>query len=178
MDRVKEAAIRLNPDIPAKAIDDALEKLLDRRQAMSLVAANQEIYNLLRDGIPVEFDNAQGQKQQERVQLIRFQRAGQEPLSGRHAAVDQGRARLPPSRRVALRQRHPAGLHRTEELERKAQDRVRRQPDQLQEGHPAAFPDQRLLRAVERHRDEGRQHHGGVGAFLQLAARGRREGKD
>jgi hypothetical protein len=42
VDRVKEAAILLNPDIPSKAIDDALEKLLDQRQAMSLVAANQE----------------------------------------------------------------------------------------------------------------------------------------
>ena len=61
VDRVSEAAIRLNPDIPRKAIDEALEKLLDRRQAMSLVAANQEVYDLLRDGIPVEFDNAQGQ---------------------------------------------------------------------------------------------------------------------
>ena len=39
VDRVREAAIRLNPDIPAKAIEDALEKLLDRRQALSLVAA-------------------------------------------------------------------------------------------------------------------------------------------
>ncbi|MEY2427302.1 MAG: type restriction enzyme subunit [Verrucomicrobiota bacterium] len=68
-DRVREAAVRLNPSIPAKAIDDALERLLDRRQAMSLVAANQEVYNLLRDGIPVEFDNAKGQKQQERVRL-------------------------------------------------------------------------------------------------------------
>src|ERR1051325_1889353 len=47
VDRVKEAAVRLNPDIPEKAIDEALEKLLDRRQAMSLVAANREIYNLL-----------------------------------------------------------------------------------------------------------------------------------
>ena len=46
VDRVREAAIRLNPNIPAQAIEDALEKLLDRRQAMSLVAANQEIYNL------------------------------------------------------------------------------------------------------------------------------------
>ena len=41
VDRVREAAIRLNPKIPAKAIEDALEKLLDRRQAMSLVAANR-----------------------------------------------------------------------------------------------------------------------------------------
>jgi type I restriction enzyme R subunit len=58
VDHVREAAIRLNPAIPAKVIEDALEKLLDRRLAMSLVAANQEVYNLIRDGIPVEFDNA------------------------------------------------------------------------------------------------------------------------
>ena len=59
-DRVREAAIRLNPDIPTTAIEDALDKLLDRRQAMTLIAANREIYGLLRDGISVEFDNAQG----------------------------------------------------------------------------------------------------------------------
>src|SRR5262245_16328053 len=69
VDQVKEAALRLNPNIPPKVIDEALEKLLDRRQAMSLVAANHEIYNLLRDGILIEFDNAKGQKQQERVKL-------------------------------------------------------------------------------------------------------------
>jgi type I restriction enzyme R subunit len=67
-DRVHEAAVRLNPHIPVGAIDGALEKLLDRRQAMSLVAANLEVFNLLRDGIPVEFDDANGKKQQERVQ--------------------------------------------------------------------------------------------------------------
>ncbi len=49
----REAAVRLNPTIPAQGrLRDALEKLLDRRQAMTLVAANQEVYNLLRDGIP------------------------------------------------------------------------------------------------------------------------------
>src|SRR5437867_13035938 len=56
--RVREAAARLNPLIPPQAIESALEKFLDRRKAMTLVAANQEIYNLLRDGIPVEFDDA------------------------------------------------------------------------------------------------------------------------
>jgi type I restriction enzyme R subunit len=76
VDRVKEAAVRLNRDIPARVIDDALEKLLDRRQAMSLVAANQEVYNLLRDGIPVEFDDSKGVKQQEHVKLIDFNEAG------------------------------------------------------------------------------------------------------
>jgi len=77
VDRVKEAAVRLNPKIPEKTIDDALEKLLDRRQAMSLVGANQKVYSLLRDGIPVEFDNAKGVKQQERVRLIDFNEPGE-----------------------------------------------------------------------------------------------------
>ncbi|MFM9913276.1 MAG: type I restriction endonuclease subunit R [Methylophilaceae bacterium] len=72
VERVREAAIRLNPDIPATAIEDALEQLLDRRQAMTLIAANREIYGLLRDGIPVEFDNAQGVRQQEHVKLLDF----------------------------------------------------------------------------------------------------------
>src|ERR1700740_1839298 len=58
VDRVREAALRLNPRIPLPAIEEAREKRCDRRQAMSLVAANQEIYGLLRDGIPVEFDDA------------------------------------------------------------------------------------------------------------------------
>jgi len=84
-DRVREAAIRLNPDIPATAIEDALEKLLDRRQAMTLIAANREIYGLLRDGIPVEFDNAQGVRQQELVRLLDFNT----PENNRYLVVTQ-----------------------------------------------------------------------------------------
>jgi len=85
VDRVREAAARLNPQIPAAAIEDALEKLLDRRQAMSLVAANREVYDLLRDGVPVEYDDDAGQKQQERVRLIDFNR----PDANRYLAVRQ-----------------------------------------------------------------------------------------
>lgn len=85
VDRVREAAVRLNPTIPSHAIETALEKLLDRRQAMSLVAANQEIYSLLRDGISVEFDDAKGQKLNERVRLIHFN----EPDENRYLAVTQ-----------------------------------------------------------------------------------------
>lgn len=85
--RVREAAIRLNPGIPATAIEDALEKLLDRRQAMTLIAANREVYGLLRDGIPVEFDNAQGVRQQEQVRLLDFNPATQD--NNRYLAVTQ-----------------------------------------------------------------------------------------
>lgn len=84
-DRVREASIRLNPDIPEAAIDSALEKLCERRQAMTLIAANREIYGLLRDGIPAEFDNAQGVRQQEQVRLLDFN----VPDNNRYLAVTQ-----------------------------------------------------------------------------------------
>src|SRR5205823_4317865 len=71
-DRVREAALRLNQGIPGTSIENAIERFLQPRNVMSLVEANQEIYNLLRDGIPVEFDNRRGEKQQGRIHLIDF----------------------------------------------------------------------------------------------------------
>lgn len=84
-ERVLEALIRLNSHIPAAAIEQALETLLNRRQSMTLIAANSEVYGLLRDGIPVEFDDAQGRRQQERVKVIDFN----EPANNRYLAVTQ-----------------------------------------------------------------------------------------
>ena len=70
--QLKAAAVRLNPQVPEPVVDAALAQLADRRQAMSLVAANREVDGLLRDGIPVAYENAQGQKQNERLRLIDF----------------------------------------------------------------------------------------------------------
>jgi type I restriction enzyme, R subunit len=84
-DRLKEAALRLNPGIPETVIDEALARLMDRRQAMSPIAANREIDGLIRDGIPVEFENAKGKKEQERVRVIDFNT----PEQNRYLAVSQ-----------------------------------------------------------------------------------------
>jgi type I restriction enzyme R subunit len=70
--QLKAAAVRLNPHIPEPVVDAALAQLADRRQAMSLIAANREVDGLLRDGIPVTYDDAQGQKQHERLRLMDF----------------------------------------------------------------------------------------------------------
>lgn len=70
--QLKAAAVRLNPHIPEPVVDAALVQLADRRQAMSLIAANSEVDGLLRDGIPVTYDDAQGQKQHDRLRLIDF----------------------------------------------------------------------------------------------------------
>ena len=72
---LKAAALRLNPQIPELVVLAALARLSDRRQAMSLVAANREVDGLLRDGIAVNFEDVQGQPQQEQLRLIDFNSA-------------------------------------------------------------------------------------------------------
>jgi type I restriction enzyme R subunit len=86
LDRLRAAAARLNPTIPAWVLETALEQVLDRRPALSLAAANQEIYHLLRDGILVEFDDSHGQRQQECVRLIAFD---PQPGDNEYLAVTQ-----------------------------------------------------------------------------------------
>ncbi len=84
-ERLKEAALRLNKGIPETAIDEALANLADKRHAMSPIAANRQIDGLLRDGIPVEVENAQGKMEQERVRVIDFN----DPGENRYLAVSQ-----------------------------------------------------------------------------------------
>ena len=69
---LKEKAVRLNRKIPEKTIDEALTRLTRPRYAMSPVLANKEVYNLIRDGIPVEYENAKGRNEHGRVLLIDF----------------------------------------------------------------------------------------------------------
>jgi len=54
-----EAALKgLNPEVPQEAIQHALDQLTRDRSAMSLEAANREIYQLVKDGVPVDSDAA------------------------------------------------------------------------------------------------------------------------
>ena len=52
---------------------------------MSQVAANREAYDLIRDGVPVEFDDEKGQRQKDRVRLIDFNK----PENNHFLAVSQ-----------------------------------------------------------------------------------------
>lgn len=74
-DRLKNAAIRLNPQVPESAIEEALKTLCDKRQVMSHIAANREVDGLIRDGIRVEFKDQQGRIRKERVKVIDFETA-------------------------------------------------------------------------------------------------------
>ncbi len=76
-DRLKAAAQRLNAHIPEPAIDEALARLHDKRRALSPIAANREIDALIRDGIAVSYENAEGETQRERVRVIDFDDSAQ-----------------------------------------------------------------------------------------------------
>ena len=75
-DRLKAACLRLDPEIPETVIDGVVEQVMDRRAAMSAIAANRELYGLIRDGVPVTFEDEQGVKQNEYVRLVDFDHPG------------------------------------------------------------------------------------------------------
>ena len=71
VDRLHAALTRFNPTLPPEAIDNAVDELSRDRSAMSLEAANREIYRLLKDGISVSVpDREHGGQKTERLRVI------------------------------------------------------------------------------------------------------------
>jgi type I restriction enzyme R subunit len=72
--RLRAALEGLNPSLPAEAISLAIESLTRDRSAMSLAAANREIYELLKEGINVSIpDREDGGQKTERARVIDWQ---------------------------------------------------------------------------------------------------------
>ena len=67
--RLRPALKRLNPDASDAAVDAAIEELTRPRAAMSLSAANREIYDLLKDGVRVTMSDPDGEE--ELVEILR-----------------------------------------------------------------------------------------------------------
>ena len=72
--RLKAALQRLNPQLPPEAITLALNELTHDRSTKAPVAANREIYDLLKDGVIVSIpDRKHGGQTTERVRIIDWQ---------------------------------------------------------------------------------------------------------
>src|SRR5580693_8480571 len=66
--RLRAALERLNPGLLPEAISIAIDELTRDRSAMSLAAANREVYFLLKDGVTVSLpDHERGGQKTERV---------------------------------------------------------------------------------------------------------------
>lgn len=71
--QLRAAIERLNPGLPAKAYDDALKAATAAAGSQQLLAINQEKYQLLRHGVPVEYNApASPHKQKRHLRLIDF----------------------------------------------------------------------------------------------------------
>jgi len=74
-DRLRAALTQLNPGLPAEALQTAIDELARDRSAMSLEAANREVYGLLKEGIPVSIpDREHGGQKTERLRVVEWER--------------------------------------------------------------------------------------------------------
>ena len=69
--RLRTTLERLNPSLPPEALSQAIDQLTRDRSAMSLAAANREVYELLKNGIEVSITDAKsGGQEPKRVRVI------------------------------------------------------------------------------------------------------------
>ncbi len=70
--RLRQALVRLNPDLPAEALEDAYRKVT-RPDAPSLIERNRAVHRMLVDGVTVEYRRADGSIAGEQARVIDFE---------------------------------------------------------------------------------------------------------
>jgi len=69
--RLRAALEKLNPDLAAEAIGLAIEELTRDRSVMSMTVANQEVYQLLKDGVKVNLPSGE-EGYDEKTEIVRI----------------------------------------------------------------------------------------------------------
>ncbi len=103
---LRAALVRLNPQLPSVAVEEAVSVLTRHDFSRSLLQHNREFYRFIRNGVPVSYRDAQGQLRHAQARVIDF-------LNGRGA---EGK---PNNRFVAVRELKITGL-RTPSYNRRA----------------------------------------------------------
>jgi type I restriction enzyme R subunit len=70
--RLREALVRLNPDLPQEALDDAFRKMV-RADGPSLMERNRAVHRMLVDGVTVEYRRADGSIAGAQARVIDFE---------------------------------------------------------------------------------------------------------
>ena len=68
--RLREALLRLNPEVSVESIHHAIEELARDRSRLSATAANREIYHLLKNGVRIPVSDPDGDG--ETVEVVRL----------------------------------------------------------------------------------------------------------
>lgn len=80
-DRLRSSIFRINPNISEEITERVVYKVMDRRTSMSPIGANRELDKMIRDGVPEEYIDNEGKKQQIVVKLIDFGNSNNEYLA-------------------------------------------------------------------------------------------------
>lgn len=80
-----DAIKRINPDIGMDAIDLAINEIIKDRSSLSSVSANQEIYKLIKDGVPVTYRDEYDEDVDGKVYVIDWK----EPKNNTYIMVNQ-----------------------------------------------------------------------------------------
>ncbi len=84
MQRLRDALARLNPALPAEALDDAFRKLT-RLEGAELIVHNRALHRLLVDGVTVEYRDAEGSIRGAQARVLDFD----DPAGNDWLAVNQ-----------------------------------------------------------------------------------------
>ena len=72
LDRLKSSLKKLNRHLPADCIHTAMYELTKSRATLTPVLANKEIYELVKNGVPVTYKNEAGREENDYVRVIDF----------------------------------------------------------------------------------------------------------
>lgn len=72
-DRLKAKLIELNNHLPLECIETAMHELCKSRATLTPVMANKEVYELIKNGIPVSYKNGEGREENDYVKVINFE---------------------------------------------------------------------------------------------------------
>lgn len=69
---LRQALVKLNPDLPETAYDEAVRQVRDYSQSQSMLANNFEKYKLFKDGVLVSYQGEHGEIKKERLKVFDF----------------------------------------------------------------------------------------------------------
>lgn len=69
---LKAALEKLNPQLPADTVMEVVSVLIEIKSSQSIIEANREKYQLVRDGVPVKYRNEAGEEVFDRARVIDF----------------------------------------------------------------------------------------------------------
>ncbi|CAM4414685.1 type I restriction endonuclease subunit R [Zobellia nedashkovskayae] len=72
-DRLRISLVKLNPNLPETCIEKAVYELCKSRVTMTPVLANKQVYQLIKNGIPVSYKNTQGREENGYVKVVDFE---------------------------------------------------------------------------------------------------------